>query len=34
MMMHAHESALRNECNYTGYQPYARYLPFDRTASI
>jgi tyrosinase len=22
MMMHAHESALRNECNYTGYQPY------------
>jgi tyrosinase len=21
MMMHAHESALRNECNYTGYQP-------------
>ncbi|KAK4038185.1 hypothetical protein C8A01DRAFT_37889 [Parachaetomium inaequale] len=22
MMMYAHESALRNECNYTGYQPY------------
>ncbi|KXX77832.1 Tyrosinase [Madurella mycetomatis] len=22
LMMHAHESALRTECNYTGYQPY------------
>jgi tyrosinase len=21
MMMHAHEEALRTECNYTGYQP-------------
>jgi len=22
LMMHAHETALRNECGYTGYQPY------------
>lgn len=29
LMMHAHESALRTECNYTGYQPQVcPFFPF------